>query len=77
MAVAISLAITLSAPPAAGQHMNAPDGPCRDVVVTSDAAACLSDALASRDKDLALLLDQIRPAVAGDELKLLNSSQTA
>jgi uncharacterized protein YecT (DUF1311 family) len=71
------IALAAGAPLAVGQHMNAPDAACRDTVATSDKAACLWDALASRDKALSQLLGQIRPAVSGNELELLNRSQAA
>jgi len=73
--LAACVALVATAPPAAGQHMNAQDAACRDVVGTSDATACLSGALASRDRELAQTLDKIRSAVVGNELGLLNRSQ--
>jgi uncharacterized protein YecT (DUF1311 family) len=76
-AVFASLALTAAALPATAQHMNAQDAACRDEVGTSDKAVCLSDALASRDKELSGLLNQIRPAVSGNERGLLNRSHVA
>ncbi len=72
-----SASFGLFAASAAAQHMNAKDAVCRETGTTADAAACFSKALASRDSELATLLDQIRPAVAGDELKLLDRAQRA
>jgi uncharacterized protein YecT (DUF1311 family) len=69
--------LALAALPAMAQHMNATDAPCRGVVITSDAAACFSDALTLRNRELAELLHQVRPAIAGDELSLLNQAEAA
>ncbi len=57
--------------------MNAKDGPCREAVVTVEAAACFSRAFRKQDQALATVLHHVRPATGGDELKLLNRAQAA
>jgi len=62
---------------ALAQHMNAKDAPCRDAVITSEAAECFSRAARAQDQALTALLGRVRPATGGDELKLLNRAQAA
>lgn len=71
------LALGLSTGTAAGQHMNAGDAPCRDAVVTAEAAACFSRAAADRDKQLAGMLAVVRPVIDGEALTLLDRAQAA
>jgi uncharacterized protein YecT (DUF1311 family) len=75
--VLASASLALFAASAAAQHMNAKNAPCREAGTTAGAAACFSNALAARDSELAALLDQIKPAIAGDELRLLDRAQRA
>jgi len=72
-----SASFGLLAASAAAQHMNARDAACREAGTTADAAACFSKESTVRDSELATLLDQIGPAIAGEELKLLNRAQRA
>lgn len=62
---------------AVAQHMNAKDAPCRKAVITAEAAACFSRAVREQDQALTAVLDRVRPATGGDELKLLNRAQAA
>lgn len=77
LAAIVCLGFTLDGSTIAAQHMNAKDAACRDAGTTLDAGNCLSAALASRDRELGVLLVQVRAAVGGDELRLLNRAQMA
>jgi uncharacterized protein YecT (DUF1311 family) len=72
-----ALLLGLSALPAVAQHMNAKDAPCRGVVVTAEMAACFYKASTAHNSELASLFAAVRPAVGGDELKLLDRAQVA
>lgn len=77
LATLILLAPGAGAAPVAAQAMNAKDAPCRDAGTTVDMVACFSKALAARERELAVLLGQIRPAVDEDERPLLDRAQGA
>lgn len=57
------------------QHMNAPDGPCRNVVTTVEMANCFSAALEKSDAGLNKLYQRVQTVVDGDELTKLKAAQ--
>ncbi len=72
MAAALCFAAAL---PARAQHMNAPDAPCQDKVVTTDLARCLDTAYRSADKRLNDLYGSVRKVLEPDELKGLQAAE--
>jgi len=61
--------------PARAQHMNEPDSPCADVVVTSDLVDCLAKAKDKADSELNAVYKDVRKHLDGDELKHLVETQ--
>ena len=61
--------------PAHAQHMNVPDSPCAQVVVTSDLIDCLSGAKASSDTELNSLYQRIRVRLNASEARQLTETQ--
>jgi uncharacterized protein YecT (DUF1311 family) len=55
--------------------MNAPDGPCRDAVVTSDLASCMAKPLKSADAKLNTTYLRIETALTEEEVKSLAKAE--
>lgn len=57
------------------QHMNEPDSPCVDVVVTSDLVSCLSKAKDASDAKLNSVYQSIRKKLEGQDASRLVETQ--
>ena len=57
------------------QHMNEPDSPCANTVVTADLAACLEKARTSSDAELNAVYGEVRKRLESDETKQLVATQ--
>src|SRR5258706_10094828 len=70
--LSLSLLVTF---PSHAQHMNAPDSPCAQVVVTSYLVDCLSKARASSDTELNSLYQRVRARLDASEVRQLTETQ--
>jgi uncharacterized protein YecT (DUF1311 family) len=69
------LLLLAAVPPCHAQHMNEPDSPCADVVVTSDSVSCLSRAKDISDAKLNSVYQSIRKKLDGEDSKRLVETQ--
>jgi uncharacterized protein YecT (DUF1311 family) len=72
--VLFSLSLLIGLPSHA-QHMNEPDSPCAQVVVTSYLADCLSKARVSSDAELNALYQKIRARLNANAARQLTDTQ--
>jgi len=78
MKIARPFAVILLATPfmaAWSQSMNAPDGPCRDAVATSDLSSCMAKALKSAEAKLNTTYLRIETALTEEEMKSLAKAE--
>lgn len=67
----------LKASPSSAQHMNAENGPCPDVVVTSDLSECFNRAYKQADAELNAVYRRIMAVLNEDGKTKLRSAQRA